>query len=82
MPRGQPFPAGEHKAAMNKREGMTNTQHKQHKMIHKRSISKIILLDGLNQLQGTNLILSSDVEQDTYMFGLHKRPLTYLCIIS
>ena len=27
-PRGQPFPAGEHKAAMNRRESITNTRHK------------------------------------------------------
>ena len=26
-----PFPAGDHKAAMNRRESMTNTRHKQHK---------------------------------------------------
>ena len=30
-PRGSPFPAGDHKAAMNKRESMTKTRHKQHK---------------------------------------------------
>ena len=29
-PRGQPFPAGDHKAAMNRRESMTNTRHEQH----------------------------------------------------
>ena len=27
-PRGHPFPAGDHKAAINRREGMTNTRHK------------------------------------------------------
>ena len=27
-PIGQPFPAGDHKAAMNRRESMTNTRHK------------------------------------------------------
>ena len=26
-----PFPAGDHKAAMNRRESMRNTRHKQHK---------------------------------------------------
>ena len=26
--RGQPFPSGDHKAAMNRRENMTNTRHK------------------------------------------------------
>ena len=29
-----------------------------------------------------NLTLNSDVDQDTYIFGLHERPLTYQCIIS
>ena len=32
--------------------------------------------------KGTNFILNSDVDQDTYMFGSHERSLTYLCIIS
>ena len=27
-PRGHPFPAGDHKAAMNRQESMTNTRHK------------------------------------------------------
>ena len=30
----------------------------------------------------TNLTLSSDVDQDTCIFGLHERPLTYQCNIS
>ena len=30
----------------------------------------------------TNLTLSSDVDQDTYMFGLHERSQTYQLIIS
>ena len=29
-----------------------------------------------------NLTFISDVDQDTYMFGLHEIPLTYRCIIS
>ena len=29
-----------------------------------------------------NLSLSSDVDQDTWMFGLHETPLTYQWIIS
>ena len=32
-----PFPAGDHKAAMNRREGTRNTRYKKTKMIHKRS---------------------------------------------
>ena len=35
---------------------------------------KNILLEGLNWFYGTNLTLSSDVDQDTLMFGLHERP--------
>ena len=39
-------------------------------MIHKRSTAlersvKNILLEGLNQFDGTNLTISSDVDQDT-----------------
>ena len=30
----------------------------------------------------TNLTLSSDVDQDTLMFGLYERPLTYPCNIN
>ena len=41
-----------------------------------------ILLEGVNRFQGANLTLSSGVDKDTYMFGLHERPLTYPCIIS
>ena len=51
-----PFPAGDHKAAMNRCESMRNTRHKK--------------------------ILSSDVDQDTYIFGLHDRTLAYECVIS
>ena len=46
------------------------------------TVSKNILLEGLNRFHGANLTLSSDVDQDTYMFGLHERPLTYQSIIS
>ena len=55
-------------------------------MIHKRntvlewSVKKI--LEGLNLFRGANLTLSSDVDQNIKMFGLHERPLTYPCIIS
>ena len=44
-------------------------------MIHKRSIvlniQQNILLEGLNLFHSANLTLSSDVDQDTEMFGLH-----------
>ena len=45
-------------------------------------VSKNILLEGLNQFHSANLTLNSDVDQDTYMFGLHERSLTYPSIIS
>ena len=38
---------------------------------------KNILLEGFNRLHGANLTLCSDVDQDTEMFDLHERPLTY-----
>ena len=39
------------------------------------TVSRIILLEGLNRFHGNNLTLNSDVDQDTKIFGLHKRPL-------
>ena len=55
-------------------------------MMHKISTAlgrsvKNILLEGLKRFQGANFTLSSDVDQDTKMIGLHERPLTYPCII-
>ena len=47
-------------------------------MIHIGTVSKSILLEGLNPFHIANLTLSSDVDQDTYVFGLHERPLTLL----
>ena len=37
---------------------------------------------GLKPVSRRQLTLNLDVDQDTYKFGLHKRPLTYECIIS
>ena len=56
-------------------------------MIHKRSTAlerpcKNILVEGLNRIHDAYLILSSDVDQDIWMFGFHERPLAYQCIIS
>ena len=55
-------------------------------MIHKKyrlgTVSKNILLEGLNRFHGANLTLNSDVDQDTQMFSLHERFLTYQCMIS
>ena len=64
-----PFPAGDHKAAMNRQESMTNTNHKQQNDPKKqkaleRSV-KIVLPEGLNYFHGINLTLSSDVDKDT-----------------
>ena len=55
---------------------ITNTNDPQRKY-RLRSVSKNILLQDLNRFHGTNRTHSSDVDQDTYMFGLHERPLTY-----
>ena len=71
---------------MNRRESMRNTIHKNtydpQKKYRLGTVSKTILLEGLNRLHGVNLILSSDVDQDTYVFVFHVRPLAYQCIIS
>ena len=52
------FPAGEHKAAMNRRESMTNIRHKNtndpKKKYRLRTVSKNILLEGLNQFHGAS----------------------------
>ena len=37
------------------------------------TVSKNILLEGLNRSHCANLTLSSDVDQDTYMFCVHAR---------
>ena len=78
-----PFPSGDHKAAMNRRKIMTNTR----QMIHKRSTamkrSVKYFTGGLERVKlRAYLTLNLHVDQDTYMFGLHERPLTYPCIIS
>ena len=44
-------------------------------IVLEQSVRKI--LEGLNELHGTNLILISDVDQDTKMFGLHEKSRTY-----
>ena len=81
-----PFPAGDHKAAMNGRESMRNTRHKNTNDSQKKyrlgTVCKNILLEGFNRFNGANLTLSPDVDQDSYMFGLHNRPLAYQCAIS
>ena len=59
-----PFPAGDHKAAMNRRKSMKNTNDPQ-KKYRLGTVSKNILLEGLNRFHRANLTLSSDVDQDT-----------------
>ena len=73
----RPFLAGDHKAHIN-RHAHRHTKHKVEKNIniHKEvppwSSQWNNLLEGLNQFQGTNLTLNSDVEQDTLIFGSHE----------
>ena len=88
-PRVSPYPAGDHKASINR----CARKHNKHKteitqMIHKRSTAlersvkystgRLKLVSWLQP----HRTLSSDVDQDTEMFGLHERTLTYPCIIS
>ena len=65
-----PFPEGDSKAAMNRRESMTNTRHENTNDPQKKyrfgTVSKNILLKGLNHFHGANLTLDSYVDQDTF----------------
>ena len=75
------FQAGDHKAIRNRKDSMTDKHETQiAKRMPKRSttLGRSIrkLLEGLYMLEGANLILISDVDQDKYMLGLHERPLT------
>ena len=63
--RGQPFPASDHKAAMNRRKSMRNIRHKKHIKEVPSWNGQYILLEGLNRFQGANPTLSPDVDQDT-----------------
>ena len=66
-----PFPVGDHQAERNRQDSIYKTNLKQiAKRIHKKkkrlgTVRKEIL-DGLNRLNGTNLTLSSDVDQAAY----------------
>ena len=58
-----PIPAGDHKAAMNRRKSVRNTRHTKTQMIHKRCTAlepsiKNILLEGLNRFHGANITVS------------------------
>ena len=66
-----PFPAGDHKAHINRRAQRQSKHRTEQK--HKRSTKEVpplngqsnILLQGLNRFNGANLTLNSDVDQDT-----------------
>ena len=81
-----PFPAVDRKAQIFRRAQRHN-KHKTEENDPQKTyglgtVSKNIILEGLNRFHGGNLTLNSDVDQDIYKFGLHERPLTYKCIIS
>ena len=64
---------------MNSRESMATKRHNNtngpQKKYRPGTVSKTILLEGLNRFHGANLTLSSDVDQNTKMFGLHETVL-------
>ena len=64
-----PFPSGDHKAAMNRRKGMTNTRHNindPQKKYRLGTVSKNIFLEGCKLVSlCVNLTTSSDLDQDT-----------------
>ena len=79
-----PFSAGDHKAAMNRRQSMRNIRHKKHtndpqKKYRLGTVNKNILLEGLNQFHGANLTLNSGVDQDTS--GKVTKHQTFTCLI-
>ena len=55
---------------MNRRKNMRNTRHKNTNDPQKKyrlgTVSKNILLEGLNQFHGANFVFNSDVDQDTF----------------
>ena len=83
-PKVSPFPAGDHKASINRRtrkHNRININDPQKRTSLERSVK--YFTGGLTQVsRRANLTLSSDVNQDTKMFDLHERPLTYQCSIS
>ena len=82
------FPAGDHKAHIN-RHALRYSKVKTEKYItdpqrstaSERSVR--YFTGGLKPVsQRANLTFNLDVDQDTHIFGLHVRLLTYQCIIS
>ena len=65
-----PFPAGDHKAQINRRTQRHNKHETEKNGPQKKyrlgMVNKNILLEGLNQFHGVNLTIDSDVGQDTY----------------
>ena len=74
-----PFPAGDHKAHINRR-AQRHSKHKTEQK-HKRSTKEVppwngqwnILLEGLNRFNSANLTLYLDVDQDTQTPGPHEK---------
>ena len=56
-----PFPAGGHKAAMNRRESMINTRHKS-----TNGPQKKYRLEGLNRFHSVNLTLDAGIKRWTH----------------
>ena len=87
-PRGQPFPSRwpqgckeqtrQHNKDKDKTYITKNDPQKKHCL---GTVCKKIT-GGLKYVKGTNLTLNWDVDQDTYIFALHERSLTYWWIIS
>ena len=76
-PRGQPFPTRHQQTDV--QESITKQDRNNIKDPQKKlclgTVSKKYITGGLKPVKWcTNLTLSSDVDQDTYMFGLHESP--------
>ena len=67
-----PLPAGDHKAAMKRRESMKNTRQTNNtndprKKYRLGMVNEILLLEGFNQFHGANLILISNLDQASFL---------------
>ena len=64
-----PFSGGDHNAQIDRRAKRHNKHKSEKKDPQKKyclgTVSKMILLEGLNQFHGANLTLNSDVDHDT-----------------
>ena len=73
-----PFPAGDYKAAMNRHKSMTtqdiNSTNDPQKKYPLGTVSKNILLEGLNRFHGANVTLSSDVDQELDVWFAWRTP--------